>query len=60
MMFHISEKFWKIFILEIGVLSTFQIFSGKISVKVLSPLYRHPKNPILRGDTGGGRGTPIG
>jgi len=36
------------------------IFSGKISVKVLSPLYRHPKNPILRGDTGGGRGTPIG
>jgi hypothetical protein len=58
-MFHISEKFWKIFILEIGVLSTFRIFSGKISVKVLSPLFRPPKNPYIRGDTGGGRGIPL-
>ncbi len=26
----------------------------------MSYMSEHPKNPILRGDTGGGRGTPIG
>jgi hypothetical protein len=37
-----------------NIVPIFQIFSGKISVTALTPLLDPPKNPYLRGDTGGG------
>jgi len=43
-----------------GVKSLFPIFSGKISVRLLSPLYRPKKPPYLRGDTAGGGGLYLG
>jgi len=36
--------------------SVFQFFSGKISVTALTPLYRLPKYPYIRGDTCRGEG----
>jgi hypothetical protein len=50
------KNFWKIFFSKMGVSPFFQIFSGKIFVKVLSPLGGYEKPPYLRGDTGRGEG----
>jgi hypothetical protein len=39
-----------------GKKSVFWIFSGKIFIEALSPLFDPPKNPYIRGDTGRGEG----
>jgi hypothetical protein len=40
---NILKNFWKIFISLLGVSPIFPIFSGKISVEVLTPLFGIPK-----------------
>jgi len=37
----------------------FQKILEKYSLAALSPLFRHRKRGYIRGDTGGGRGTPL-
>jgi hypothetical protein len=45
--------FWKVPEEVFPKKSIFQIFSGKISVTALTPLFNPPKIPYIRGDPGG-------